>query len=528
MRKTDLLAGAAGIAMLVLLPLLFSCRDKAPQQADVRPNILFIMSDDHTGQAWGVYGGALADYVRAPGISRLAEEGCVLDNCLVSNSICTPSRATILTGQYSHLNGVRTLADALRPGAGNIAGLLQEAGYQTAIIGKWHLKTRPEGFDHFNVLPGQGRYWNPILKSGENWEEGNPEGREYRGFSADVIGDLSLEWLNERDSSKPFMLMCHFKATHEPFDYPDRYGDLYKGVEIPEPVSLYDFGAETNGRTFPGQELDILAERWQTASENPVEGRGRYPGLPFSTDGMSREEARKATYQKLAKDVMRGGAAIDDNIRKLLAYLDQAGLAENTIVIYTADQGYFLGEHGWFDKRMFYEEAIHMPFVIRYPGEIPAGTRNSDLIENVDFLPLLADYAGVEVPESMQIQGRSFRDNLNGHTPPDWRNSSYYRYWLHLVRRPAHFGIRGERYKLAFYYGQPLDMTGAEGESTEPAWEFFDLQEDPHELHNAYFDPVYQRIIAAMKEELKMKREELGDTDEEYPEMGRIIDEYWD
>ena len=494
-----------------------------PEQS--RPNIVFIMSDDHTSQAWGIYGGPLADYVQAPNISRLAEEGCVLDNCFVSNSICTPSRATILTGQYSHRNGVRTLADALEPGRLNIAGLLRQAGYQTAVIGKWHLKTRPEGFDYFNVLPGQGRYWDPVLKSAETWEDG---GRVYEGFSSDVIGEQALGWLKHRNAGRPFMLMCHFKATHEPFDYPDRYKDLYNRAEIPEPESLYDFGPETNGRSFAGQKLDILADRWRKASENLGEGRSRYPGLPFSTEGMSREEARKTTYQKFVKDVMRGGAAIDDNIGKLLDYLDKEGLADDTIVIYTADQGYFLGEHGWFDKRMFYEEAIRMPFVIRFPGEIPAGTRNRDLVENVDFASLLADFAGIEVPENMAVQGRSFRGNLQGNTPRGWRKQTYYRYWLHQAHRPAHFGIRGERYKLAFYYGQPLDMPGAEREMTEPAWEFYDLEQDPRELHNAYGDPEYLEVITDMKEELLKLRAELGDTDEQFPAMKEILDKNWD
>lgn len=516
------------VSVLIVLALI-SCKNPSEQAAvEARPNILFIMSDDHTGQAWGVYGGPLSGYVRTPSISRLAEEGCVLENCLVSNSICTPSRATILTGQYSHRNGVRTLADALDPEKMNIARLLQQAGYQTAIIGKWHLKTKPSGFDYFNILPGQGRYRDPVLISEKNWQDGEGGGQVYEGFSTDVIGELALDWLKGRDPGKPFMLLCHFKATHEPFDYPDRFKDLYRDEMIPEPGSLYDFGPETNGRSFPGQLLDILAERWRRASESLDQNPNRYPGLPFSTQGLNREEARRAAYQKLVKDVMRGGAAIDENIGRLLDYLDDAGLADNTIVIYTADQGYFLGEHGWFDKRMFYEEAIHMPFVIRYPGEIQAGTRNRDIIENRDFASLLADYARVEIPASMEVQGRSFRENLKGSTPGDWRDASYYRYWLHQEHRPAHFGIRGERYKLAFYYGQPLGMPGAEPEATEPDWEFFDLQEDPHELRNAYDDSAYREIIASMKKDLIRLRTEAGDTDEQYPVMGEIIEKYWE
>ena len=245
------------LAVLLLAVTLASCAKK-----EQRPNILFIMSDDHTSQSLGIYGGILKDYVQAPNISRLAEEGCVLDNCLVTNSICTPSRASILTGQYSHHNGVYALANAMEPDSMNIAKVFQQNGYQTAVVGKWHLKKRPTGFDYYNVLPGQGRYWDPILKSADNWEDGYKGGIEYKGFSTDVITDLTIDWLKGRDEEKPFMMMCHFKATHEPFDYPERHKDLYKDVEMPEPQSLYDFGPETTGRTFVGQSIDNLADRY--------------------------------------------------------------------------------------------------------------------------------------------------------------------------------------------------------------------------------------------------------------------------
>lgn len=513
------------LLVIFALSVLFSC--KSEKNEEIKPNILFIMSDDHTSQAWGIYGGILKDYVQTPNIHRLAEEGCVLDNCLVSNSICTPSRATILTGQYSHLNSVYTLGDALDSQKENIAKIMQKAGYQTSIIGKWHLKKEPQGFDHYCVLPGQGVYWNPVMKTKEDWQYYKKGGKEYKGFSTDVIADMTIDWLDNRDKSKPFMMMCQFKATHEPFDYPDRHKELYKDVEIPAPASIFDKGPQTTGRSFKGQVLDYLKERYLKASKNPKNHKGhmKYPGLPFDVDGLNDEEARMKTYQKFVKDFMRCGAAIDDNIGKLLKYLDENNLAENTIVIYTADQGYFMGEHGWFDKRMIYEESIHMPFVIRYPKEITAGTRNKDIIENVDFSALFADYAGIDYPDIMQ--GRSFRSNLKGNTPNDWRNYGYYRYWLHSPDRPAHFGIRGERYKIAFFYGQPLGMKGAQNETTEPAWEFFDLKIDPQELHNAINDTEYQKIIQEMKDELKRQRTMLGDTDEQYPIMKKIINGYW-
>lgn len=508
--------------------LLVSCKSNenaSQRDVDERPNILFIMSDDHTSQAWGIYGGILEEYVQNKNIKRLASEGTVLDHCLVSNSICTPSRATILTGQYSHVNGVITLGAGLSPEYNNIAKELQKGGYQTSVIGKWHLKQEPGGFDYYCVLPGQGEYHDPILKTKENWEDYYGGGKKYSGFSTDVISNMTIDWIDNRDKEKPFMAMCHFKATHEPFDYPERFAHLYEGVELPLPVSFYDSKAETTGRSFLGQSMDNLTERYLKATADTSLRRDymNYPGLPFDVDGLSQEEARKKTYQKMIKDFMRCGAAVDDNIGKLLTYLDDAGLSENTVVIYTADQGYFLGEHGWFDKRMIFEESIHMPFVIRYPKEVRAGVRNKDLIENVDFSALFADYAQIEYPEDMQ--GHSFRENLKRNTPANWRDYAYYRYWDHSADRPGHFGIRGKHYTLAFFYGNGLN---AEEEARNMQyWDFYDLQEDPQQLHNAYKDEKYQEIIENMKLEILKQREHLGDTDEDNQEVLKIIESYW-
>jgi arylsulfatase A-like enzyme len=510
------------LGWLLVLVWLVGCHQ--PDQSADRPNILFIMADDHTSQAWGIYGGILQDHVRTPNITRLADEGCVLNQCLVSNSICVPSRATILTGQYSHVNGVKTLSDGLVPEWENIAKELQKGGYQTSIVGKWHLKKEPSGFDYYCVLPGQGRYQNPVLRSKEDFHSG---GKQYEGYSADVIADLTIDWIRKRDTSKPFFTMCHFKATHEPFDYPERHADLYNDVEIPAPASLFDEGAGTTGRSFLGQSLDNLMKRYLDASENPDLRKGymQYPGLPFSVEGLTQEEARMKTYQKFVKDFMRCGAAIDDNIGSLLKYLDDSGLAENTIVIYTADQGYFLGEHGFFDKRMIYEESMKMPFVIRYEKEIPAGTRNDDLIENVDFSALFADYAGVKYPEAMQ--GYSFRENLKGHAPDGWRQNSYYHYWQNAANRPAHFGIRTNRYKLAFFYGKGLLGDDAELEN-DLYWEFYDLEKDFHELHNAYQEETYQTIIERMKKDIFEKQKELRFDLSDYPDIQKVISHHWE
>ena len=467
----------------------------------------------------------MEEYVQNTNIQRLAREGTVLENCLVSNSICTPSRASILTGQYSHVNGVITLGAGLSPLYNNIAKELQKGGYQTSVIGKWHLKQEPGGFDYYCVLPGQGEYHNPRLKTKDNWEDYYGGGKSYTGYSTDIITNMTIEWIKNRDKDKPFMAMCHFKATHEPFDYPERFAGLYQEEEIPVPNSFYDEGPETTGRSFIGQSMDNLTQRYLDATADSSLRRDymNYPGLPFSVEGLSKNQARHKTYQKMIKDFMRSGAAVDDNIGKLLDYLDVAGLAENTVVIYTADQGYFLGEHGWFDKRMIYEESIRMPFVIRYPKEVLAGARNKDIIENVDFSALFADYAQIPYPDSMQ--GRSFRENLKGKTPADWRQYGYYRYWDHSPKRPGHFGIRGHRYTLALFYGNGFETDN--GESPRQFWEFYDLEKDPKQLRNAYKNPAYQDIIKEMKQEILTQREALRDTDSDNPKVLHIIKEYW-
>lgn len=517
-------------AALGVVPAVAGCTD-APRQAE-RPNILFILSDDHTSQSWGIYGGILEPYAHNDHIERLAREGCVLDNAFCTNSISVPSRATILTGQYSHLNGVYTLDDALDPARDNIAKRLQQAGYQTALVGKWHLKKEPSGFDYYNVFYDQGVYRNPYLKSAENWVDDADDktngkvGTPYEGFSTDIVTDRAIEWIRNRDKSRPFSMFCHFKATHEPCDFPERFAHLYDGVTFPEPENLLQFGPGDTGRTFPGQPLETMAWRWNNAYTDPEHWWTDYPELPFDDRGMDSVERRRAIYQKIVRDYLRCGAAIDDNIGRMLDMLDEEGLADNTIVVYVSDQGYFLGEHGFFDKRIMYEEPLRMPFVIRYPKEIPAGTRNEDIILNIDFASLLADYAGAELPEG--AQGRSFRTNLAGHTPDDWRGSMYYRYWTQHEIRPAHIGIRNDRYKLIFFYGDRLGMTGSDDVVTAPAWEFFDLATDPHENRNEYGNPAYKEIIREMKRELLDLRREYKDTDAGSARMAEIMERYYD
>ena len=492
-------------------------------QQDTRPNILFILSDDHTLQTWGVYGGILEQYAQTDNIRRIASEGAVLDNCFCTNSISTPSRAAILTGRYSHTNGVYTLEDTLDTAMPTFAKEFQKAGYHTGLVGKWHLKSQPQGFDYYSVFHDQGEYRDPTFKnSDEPWPGQRNFGERVRGFSTDIVAEKAIKWMKAQDKSKPFLMCCHFKATHEPYDFPERMRHLYDGVTFPEPENLLDWGPETNGRTFDGQPLEEMVRRWETASADPDKWWCRYPELPFSAKGLGKVAKRKAAYQKLIRDYLRCAATVDDNIGKLLDALDEMGIADNTIVVYVADQGYFLGEHGFFDKRMYYEEAARMPFVIRYPGHIPAGKRVKDLILNVDFASTLSDFAGVEAPEG--AQGRSFKPILTGDTPKDWRKSIYYRYWTQHKIRPAHIGVRNDRYKLIFLYGDKLNMTGSEDYVSEPLWEFYDLQKDPKENHNAYGEKEYESVIREMKKEMMRLRKEVGDTDAGSARMAAILE----
>lgn len=452
-----------------------------------RPNILFIMSDDHTSQAIGSYNSRLKPYVVSENIDRLADEGALLNNCFCTNSICTPSRACVLTGLHSHVSGVKTLSDTLNPELPTSATLLQKAGYNTAIIGKWHLHSQPQGFDYYSVLGGngQGTYHDPSFKdSRDPWDA--PE-RQYEGYSADIITDHSLEWLESVDKDEPFALMCHFKATHEPFWPPDRNCELFSDVEFPEPEDLFWPESPRNsvGYSWP---LEELGKRFRNRPN-------QYPPPTLDADPDDPVAFRKATCQKFIRDYLRTGAAIDENVGRLLAFLDDNELAENTIVVYTSDQGYFLGEHNLFDKRFMLEESLRMPFLIRYPKLIKPGTVVDDIITNVDFAQTFLDCAGVDALDSMQ--GRSFRSNLAGDTPDDWQESMYYHYLSHSPTRPSHYGVRTADAKLIYFYGLIQ-----EGRAPDECWEFYDMNDDPFEHENRINDPRYAQVVADLKNEL--------------------------
>jgi arylsulfatase A-like enzyme len=462
-----------------------------------RPNILFIMSDDHASAAIGAYGSWLGKAVKTPNLDRLAKQGMRFTNCMVTNSICTPSRAAILTGQYSHKNGVYTLADKLNPKTIHIGQLLQRLGYQTALIGKWHLVIDPTGFNYWNILPGQGVYHSPKLR-----EIGMKpkELKEFTGkYSEDVITDLSLDWLKKRDKEKPFLLFTHFKAPHRPWDPAPRFADLYKDEKIPEPPTLLD---HYEGRS------EAVAKTRMTVGEHMNE---RDLQLKIPKD-LPRDELRRWAYQHYMKRYLACVAAVDENVGRLLDFLDREGLTEDTIVIYTSDQGFFLGEHGFFDKRLMYEPCLTTPLIVRYPGQTKAGSVNSDIVLNIDHAPTMLDINGRSVPKEMQ--GRSYKALLDGQSPADWRSSMYYRYWMHLDGShdaPACYGVRTKRYTLIHYYGKGMNMAGAKNIDKTPEWELFDLQKDPQQMHNLYSDPASAETVRELKMELDRLRREVGD-----------------
>ncbi len=485
---------------LILLSSL-SCQQKEPDPVQ-RPNILFIMSDDHTSQAISAYGGILSEVCPTPNIDRIANEGMLFENCFVTNSICTPSRAAIFTGQYAHKNGVYkfTALDQSQP---TLPKSLQEGGYQTAIIGKYHLISNPVGMDYFSVLPGQGRYHNPaFIRSGDEHPSGwIPRGKRtvFEGMhSSDAIADQALDYLKrKRKPDQPFTLFCHFKAPHDTWEYAERYASFLEDVEIPEPPTLFD--DYQNRSDALSNTLQYIGSDW-----------GNHTNFREQTAHLHGEAKKKMQYQLYMKKYLRCVKGVDDNVGRILDYLDEAGLADNTIVVYTGDQGFFLGEHGLYDKRFMYEEAFRMPFLLRWPEKVKAGSRSSGMITNVDFAPTLMEVAGVDIPQ--QVQGRSFQFLLGEEIPSDWRKSMYYRYYYSHFETEPHYGVRTYQYKLIYF--DRIDQ-----------WELFDLEKDPLEINSVYKEPAYQDIVKELKAELLRLQEELGDDpadDGSKPRLGKL------
>ncbi len=460
-----------------------------------RPNILFVFADDHASMAISAYGSVIN---RTPNIDRLAQQGVRFDNCLVTNSICGPSRAAILTGKYSHENGFYTNKDTFDGSQQTFVKLLRGAGYQTAIVGKWHLRSEPTGFDYWHILVGQGFYYNPRMID-------NGEAVKLEGYATNIITDLTLDWLkNKRDPGKPFVLMFQHKAPHRPWRPGPDHLSMYDGVTIPEPETLFD-DYEGRGTAARMQEMTIA----EHLSENDLKlntPKGMTDAQLAEWQaayGPKNEALRQADpqgddlvrwkYQRYIKDYLRSVASIDDNLGRVLDYLDESGLAENTIVVYSSDQGWYLGEHGWYDKRWMYEPSLKTPLLIRWPGVAQAGSVNDAIVSNLDFAQTFLQIAGVDQPEDMQ--GESLVPLLHGAKPDDWRKSFYYHYYeypgWHSVRR--HYGVRTRQHKLIYFYNLE-------------EWELYDLKADPNEMRSVYDDPAYAIIQTELHAELKRLR----------------------
>ena len=469
-----------------------------------RPNIVFIMSDDHAAHALSCYGSRIN---QTPNLDRIAKEGMRLANCFAVNSICTPSRACILTGKYSHKNGVPVFnrIDGSQP---MVQKYLQKAGYYTGMIGKWHLGSDPTGFDYWNILPGQGLYHDPVLiEAGKQ--------KKWKGYATDIITDLAIEFVKNRPPEMPFFLCYQHKAPHRPWQPDDKHAHLYDDVTIPEPTTFND---DYRTRSSAATEATMRIARDLTRRDLKVEPpaglrqKEQNEWLKQTDDEMevtiggekkklTGEPLAKWKYQKYIKDYLRCIAAVDDNVGRFLDFLDAAGLKENTIVIYTSDQGFFLGDHGWFDKRFIYEESIRMPFVVRWPAGIKAGSVSDKMVLNVDFAPTFLEAAGVRGPEEMQ--GRSFLSILRGESTADWRTSMYYRYYHYPKdhRVQPHYGVRTDHHKLVYF-------------NKINEWELFDLQRDPREVLNIYAEPGNAQVVRDLKAELDRLRKQLDDRNQ--------------
>ena len=501
--KTEKVLLFAIICFLTALNPVCQRSDKAVK---TRPNIIFIMADDHAAHAVSAYGSRIN---RTPNIDRIANAGIRFTNCFCTNSICAPSRAVILTGKYSHLNGVRDNAVSFDGMQRTFPKILQEAGYQTAMIGKWHLKSEPTGFDYWNVLPGQGHYYNPdLIEMGET--------KQHTGYVTDLLTDIALDFLqNRRDPSKPFLMMLHHKAPHRNWQPAARHLNMYNDASFPEPETLFDDYATRSQAAYeqemtlrdhmrieedvkmgdPPQRLnDEQRAVWEAAFEPKKEA--------FNTQKPEGDDLVRWIYKRYMEDYLGCIAAVDESVGHVLDYLDESGLAENTVIIYTSDQGFFLGDHGWYDKRFMYEESLRMPLVVRYPGRIESGSVNGDIVSNLDFAPTFLDLAGAEIPTEMQ--GRTLKNLLLNEASEDWRQSLYYHYYeypaVHMAKR--HYGVRTKKYKLIHFY---YDID---------AWELYDLEKDSNEITNVYNDPAYTEVVTELKAEIERLRDLCGDSDE--------------
>ena len=465
-----------------------------------KPNIVFIMADDLTTQAISAYGGIYREVAPTPNIDKLADNGMLFQDALCTNAICGPSRASILTGDYSNKNNYykNESGGKFDKSKWTFPKEFQKNGYQTSLFGKWHLGTEPQGFDMFkyhNSANQQGMYWNPLYnENGKNVKE--------KGYSTNLSTDFAIDWLDKkRDKKSPFLMVLQYKAPHRPWEPDTKYEKLWDDIEMPYPSTFND---NYKGRELTAGDtemtMDYLSRRdMKYITPKDLKGKnklqwefyGSKKGEIVQPKGMSDEEGKKWRYQNYIKDYLACVKSVDDNIGRVLTYLKENNLEENTIIVLTSDQGFYLGDHGFFDKRFIYEESIRMPFIVQYPKKIKAGSVNNDIIKNIDFAPTLLDLANINSTNIMQ--GESFKSNLFGKPIKDWEQAMYYHYyefpyWHHVQ---PHYGIRTQKYTLAhFYYN--IDV-----------WELYDLEKDPKQMNNIISDPQYTNIVTDLKKQLK-------------------------
>ncbi len=463
-------------------------------------NIVFVMSDDHAAHAISAYGSTVN---RTPHLDRIARAGMRLDSVYCTNSICSPSRASILTGTYSHINGVSSIWTELDYRVPTFTQVLQAAGYRTAIFGKWHLgesaQALPRGFDDWTIFPGQGDYLDPEMIS--------PDGRAvHPGYATDIVTDLALDWLATGEPDQPFCLLVHHKAPHRPWIPDPRHAHLYTDAAIPEPDTFFDDHA-TRSQAVRGVHMTIADDLSADELGEP---------LPDELRGPDRRRERMSwKYQRYMRAYLQTVQSIDDNTGRLLDHLDRHGLAENTLVVYTSDQGFFLGDHGWFDKRLMFDQSLQMPMLLRWPAQIAPGGACDAIITNVDFAATFLDACGIDAAGALPTsQGRSFLPLLRGEDVPDWPDAAYYRYWEHddpIHHAPAHYGIRTRDHKLICYYGGGLGVPGASERTTDPEWELYDLRTDPAELTNVADHPAYAAVRAELEARLAQYQARYAD-----------------
>lgn len=498
------------------------------------PNILFIMADDHTAQAVGAYATLLKDLNPTPTIDTLAAEGICFDNAFCTNAICTPSRACVITGQYNHNNGVVDLNGRISLANQTLPIQMKKAGYQTAMIGKWHLKAEPN-FDYYKVLPGQGKYFNPEFRvQGEQpWPKNIVKHQDQH--SSDAITDSALDWFkNVRDAEKPFFVCHQYKAPHDYFESATRYDSYLADIDIPEPDTLWNMPSGWGSLATRGANDELIPHIGTSIGRrNPRRSYAR--DLPkefpkefqwdYDNADLSNDEIKHLAYQAYLKKYLRCVKGVDDNLKRLFDYLKAENLFDNTVIVYTGDQGFWLGEKDYQDKRWAYDESQRMPFIVRYPAAIPAGIRSDAIIENVDYPAMLLDFAQAEIPDS--VQGRSFRSICEtGKAPADWKDAAYYRYWMHMAHHdnPGEMAMRTKTHKLIYFYG-----CNYEGKDQTPAaWELYDLVKDPSELINVYDQPEYADIQAKLKEQFRELRLTVGDDGSHFPECEKVVQQFWD